>query len=166
MSHHGTYGSPWDLHTTRMPMIHHGACAQLGCRWLPIGLKLNSNTDGSRWDLHSANSVANDSPRDINSIRMPMAHHGTYTQHARMPTAHYGTYTQLEYRWPSIELSHNTGADGSPWDLHSTRMPVAHHKTYLHPTGMPMAHHRTYTLHGCRWLTMGLTHITDANGSP
>ena len=29
-----------------------------------------------------------------------------------------------------------------------------------------MAHHGTYTQHGCRWLTIGLTHNTDADGSP
>ena len=138
MPHHGTYGSPWDLHTTRMPMIHHGACAQLGCRWLPIGLKLNSNTDGPRWDLHSVNSDANDSSRDINSTWMPMALHRTFTQHG--------------CRWLTMGLTLNSDADGSSCDLHSTRM--------------PMAHHGTYTQHGCRWHTTGLTRNSDADGPP
>ena len=145
MIHHGTYGSPWDLHatpsrdlrTTWMPMAPHRTetqleyrwltmgltLSQLGCQWLFTGHKLNSDADGPPWDLHTT----------------------------RMPTAHYGTYTQLEYRWPSIELSHNTGADGSPWDLHILRIPIAHPGTY--------------TQLGCRWLTIGLIRNTDADDS-
>jgi hypothetical protein len=148
MSHHGTYGSPWDLHTTRMPMIHHGACAQLGCRWLPIGLKLNSNTDGSPWDLHSVNSDANDSSRDINSTWMPMALYRTFTQHG--------------CRWLTMGLTLNSDANVSSRDLWFT-MGLTHYldandsSRDLRTTWMPMAPHRTYTQLEYRWLTMGLT---------
>jgi len=40
--------------------------------------------------------------------------------------------------------THDSDADGSPRDLHTT--------------SMPMVHHRTYTRLRCRWLTTGLTH--------
>ena len=145
-------GPPWDLHTTRMPMAHHGTYIQHGCRWLTVGLTHNSDANGS--------------PRDLRTTRMPMAHHGdlyapqyaggslrTYTHtHTRAQLALHGTYTQLGCRWLTTGLTRNTDANGSPRDSYTTRM--------------PMAHRRTYTQHGCQWLTTGLTHNTDANGSP
>jgi hypothetical protein len=103
--------------------------------------------------------------------------------------AHHGTYTQLGCRWLAMGLTHNSDADGSPRELHNTRMPMAHHRTYthlgcrwlttglthpsnadgspweLHTPRIPMAHHETHTLLGCRCLTTGLTHNSPAGST-
>ena len=109
LTHHSDADGPLKgLNTTRMPMAHDGTYAQLGCKWLTMGL---IRTAICRWlsqDLHA---------------------HG--------------------HRSLSTGLTLNSDAGGSPRDLHTTRM--------------PMAHRRTYTQHGCQWLTIGLT---DADGSP
>ena len=72
-------GSPRDLYTTWMPMVHHRAYTlhktytQHGCQWLTIGLpatvmKHNSEPGGSPWDLY-ATKYADGLPWDLNATK-------------------------------------------------------------------------------------------------
>ena len=137
-----------------MPMARPGTYTQLGCRWLTIGLIRNTVADDSLLMGLTHNSDADGPLKDLNTTRMLMAHHGTYAQlgcqwltmgtythrnmpvalsgltHTRAQLALHGTYTQLGCRWLTTGLTHNTDANGSPRDLHTTRMPMAHRRTY------------------------------------
>ena len=145
-------GSPRDLHTTPMPMVHHGTYTRLRCRWLTTGLthallRCRWLTMGLTHYLY-----ADGLPWDLHTTPMPMAHHGTYTR--------------LRCRWLTTGLTNFLNADGLPWDWHATHLSIAHHGTYTRLRCRWLTTGLTHALLRCRWLTMGLTHDSDADGSP